>query len=530
MAAAEERSQHLEALASHLKQIAVWADNCPATFANRAALVGAELARLEERELDAERLYEEAIHSAREHGFVQNEGLAHEVAARFYAARGFDTFARAYLREARRCYLRWGASGKVRQLDETYPDLRQEESLPGPMSTIGAPVEHLDLATVIKVSQAVSSEIVLENLIDTLMRTAMVQAGAERALLIMPSGQECRIEAEATTSGDTVTVRLVDEAVTERVLPESVLHYVLRTREIVILDDAAAQSPFGVDPYIPQRQARSILCLPLLNQAKLIGVLYLEKNLTPRVFAPARILVLKLLASQAAIALENAHLYREVAEREKQQTATSEILRIISNSPIQSVLDAVAENAARLSDANNAEIFRLEDNLLRLAASYGEIPVVIHAYQGVPVNRDTVTGRAACDRRTIHVHDLAAEEGEYPVGSSNAKREGHRTTLATPLLREGTPVGIILVRRMEVRPFSDEQIALIETFADQAVIAIENARLFKAEQQRTFALVHANRDLADREAKIRRLVDSNIIGIFITCLKGQVLEANAAFL
>ena len=370
----------------------------------------------------------------------------------------------------------------------------------------------------------------LESLIDTLMRTAMEQAGAERALLILPRGQEPRIEAEATTNGDTVTVRLVDEAVTESVLPESVLHYVLRTREIVILDDAAAQSPFGEDSYIRRRQARSILCLPLLNQAKLIGVLYLENNLTPRVFAPARISVLKLLASQAAIALENAHLYRDVAEREKQQTATAKMLRIIANSPIQSVLDAVAENAAQLSDANNAEIFRLEDNLLRLAASYGEIPVVIHAYQGVPVNRDTVTGRAACDRRTIHVHDLAAEEGEYPVGSSNAKREGHRTTLATPLLREGIPIGIILVRRMEVRPFSDQQIALIETFADQAVIAIENARLFEAEKQRTLALAHANRDLAEREAKIRRLVDSNIIGIFVWDFEGRILDANDEFL
>ncbi|MEA2823124.1 MAG: two-component system, NtrC family, sensor kinase, partial [Bradyrhizobium sp.] len=167
-----------------------------------------------------------------------------------------------------------------------------------------------------------------------------------------------------------------------------------------------------------------------------------------------------------------------LGEATKQHIATSEMLRLIANSPIQSVLDTVAENAARLCDANNAEIFRLEDNLLRLAASYGEIPVVMHAYQGVPVNRDTVTGRAACDGRTIHVHDLAAEEGEYPVGSSNAKREGHRTTLATPLLREGTPIGIILVRRMKVRPFSEQQIALVETFADHAVIAIENARLY----------------------------------------------------
>ena len=194
---------------------------------------------------------------------------------------------------------------------------------------------------------------------------------------------------------------------------------------------------------------------------------------------------------------EIAHAREHLVEATKQQTATSEMLRIISSLPIQSVLDAVAENAARLCDANNAEIFRLEDNLLRLAASYGEIPVVIHAYQGVLVNRDTVTGRAACDRRTIHVHDLAAEEGEYPVGSSNAKREGHRTTLATPLLRQGTPIGIILARRMEIRPFSDNQIALLETFADQAVIAIENVRLFEAEKQRTLALAQANRDLAE---------------------------------
>src|SRR5450631_1432936 len=227
---------------------------------------------------------------------------------------------------------------------------------------------------------------------------------------------------------------------------------------------------------------------------------------------------------------EIAHARERLVEATKQQTATSEMLRIISNSPIKSVLDAVAENAARLCDANNAEIFRLENNLLRLAASYGEIPVVIHAYQGVPVNRDTVTGRATCDRRTIHVHDLAAEESEYPVGSSNARREGHRTTLAVPLLREGMAIGIILVRRKELRPFSDEQIALVETFADQAAIAIENARLFESEKQRRLALADANRDLAKREAKIRRLVDSNVIGIFIWDFEGRILEANDEFL
>jgi len=216
----------------------------------------------------------------------------------------------------------------------------------------------------------------------------------------------------------------------------------------------------------------------------------------------------------------------------KQQTATSEVLRIISNSPndIQSVLDTVAKNAARLCDSSNARIWRLEDDLLWLVASYGESSATIHGREGLPADRDTVTGRAAHDRQTIHVHDLAAEEREYPVGSRHVKDEGWRTTLATPLLREGIPIGIILVRRMEVRPFSDKQIALLETFANQAMIAIENVRLFETEKQRTLALAHANRDLAQREAKIRRLVDSNIIGIFMWDFEGQILEANEAFL
>src|SRR6202011_608127 len=190
---------------------------------------------------------------------------------------------------------------------------------------------------------------------------------------------------------------------------------------------------------------------------------------------------------------ETAQARERLAEAMKQQTAASEILRIISTSPIQSVLDAVAENAARLCNANNARIFRLEDNLLRLVASYGEILLTSHGHEPFPANRDTVTGRATCDRRTIHVHDLAAEDNEYPVGSRAVKSEGYHTSLATPLLREGTPTGVILVRRLEVRPFSESQIALLETFADQAVIAIENVRLFEAEKQRTIALAHANR-------------------------------------
>jgi PAS domain S-box-containing protein len=344
-AAGEPQQQRLDAIAAHHKQLQVWAANCPDNFENCAALVGAELARLEGRDADAMRLYEQTIRSARGNGFIHNEALAYELAARFYAARGFEEFAHMYRRNARYGYLRWGADGKVRQLDEMYPHLRAEEAAPAPTSTIGAPVEHLDLATVIKVSQAVSSEIVLEILIDTLMRTAIEQAGAERGLLIVPRGAEPRIEAEATTTGDTVVVELRDHPVSTAMLPESVLHYVMRIRESVILDDAATQSQFAADPYLCQRQARSILCVPLVKQSKLIGVLYLENNLASHVFTPARISLLELLASQAAISLENARLYNDLGERE------ARIRRLVDSNIVGIVFWDVQ---GRIVDANQA--------------------------------------------------------------------------------------------------------------------------------------------------------------------------------
>jgi PAS domain S-box-containing protein len=312
----DERQQHFEALRAHHSLLDIWAQNCPENFENRAALVAAEIARVEGRDLDAMRLYQQAIRSAHANGFIHNEAIACELAARFYAARGFDKIADLYLREARYNYLRWGADGKVRQLDQQYPRLRQEKPAAGSTSMIAEPVENLDLATVIKVSQAVSGEMVLEKLIDRLMRAAIEHAGAERGLLIVPQGDEFQTRAEATVKGNEISVLLRGNAHPAPPLPETLVRYVMRTREIVILDDASVQTPFSEDPCIVQCRARSILCLPLINQTRLIGILYLENNLTPHVFTPDRFTVLKVLASQAAISLENSQLYRDLEDRE----------------------------------------------------------------------------------------------------------------------------------------------------------------------------------------------------------------------
>jgi len=316
-ASADEQAGWRDLLTAHQEQLREWAEAYPPTFGDKHALVSAEIARLEDRDADAMHLYEQAIRSAHDHGFVQNEGLAHEVAARFYAARSFETIAHAYLRNARSSYLRWGALGKVRQLEQFHPKLLEDASPRPPAAAVGTPVEQLDIGAVLKASQAVSGEIVLDRLIETLMTIALEHAGAERGLLILLRGDTLQIEAEARTDHQTIGVTLRQEPVTPTALPEAVLHTVIRTQHSVILDDASVQNPFSADAYIRQTRARSMLCLPLVKQAKLIGVLYLENNLASHVFTRTRISVLELLASQAAISLENAGLYADLQVSEE---------------------------------------------------------------------------------------------------------------------------------------------------------------------------------------------------------------------
>jgi PAS domain S-box-containing protein len=315
-ASAGEQQGQRELLTVHQEQLREWAENFPPTFAGKYALVSAEIARLEGRDFDAMKLYEQAIQSAHENSFVQEEALALEVAARFYLARGFETFGHTYLRNARNCYDRWGALGKVKQLDQRYPRLHEERLPASTTATIGTPVRQLDVETVVKASQALSSEIVLPKLIEKLMRIAVEHAGAERGLLILLRGDEPRLEAAAATGHGMVDVVVRQTVITSLDLPQSALQYVIRTREPVVLDDASVRNLYSEDEYVLQKRPRSVLCLPIIKQTKLVGAFYLENNLTPRAFTSDRVALLEMLASQAAISLENAKLYSDLQRSE----------------------------------------------------------------------------------------------------------------------------------------------------------------------------------------------------------------------
>jgi diguanylate cyclase (GGDEF)-like protein len=316
--APSEQKKFMQILREKAARLKIWADGCPENHLNRYALVAAEIARIEGRNFDAMRLYDEAIESAHASGFSQNEGMANELAASFYHQLGFGKIATIYLREARHCFLKWGATGKVKQLDQRF-SIFDTGSTKSVTSSSGVPVEHLDMLSVVKASQAVSGVIVLETLIETLLHIVIENAGAERGLLILPQEKNYRIEAEGKTDQSGVQVTFVHAAMTSQQLPESVLQYAIRTREKVLLADAGAPSQFSDDPYVHEHRPKSVLCMPLTKQGKLVGVLYLENKLTPGVFTPDRIAVLELLASQAAISIENATLYHDLREENSER-------------------------------------------------------------------------------------------------------------------------------------------------------------------------------------------------------------------
>ncbi|HYO58708.1 trifunctional serine/threonine-protein kinase/ATP-binding protein/sensor histidine kinase [Archangium sp.] len=307
--APEERGPAIEAIQGHQQQIAEWAGYCPENFRAPERLAFAELARVTGQESEAFRAYEEAIQAAREHGFTQYVALASELAARFWFERRIPTLGETYVRKAREAYLRWGARGKAKHLEEQWPhvvsSMSDEETVTDTSST------QIDALTVVKAQQAISGEIVLERLASTLLQVAIENAGAQRGALLLPGGDKLSVMAISGTAPEDAAAGS-DEAC----LPWTLISYVRRAREHVLIGDAAQPHPFSADAWLARGKVRSVLCLPLLRQEEFRGVLYLENSLATNAFTPARSVLLGHIASQAAISIENARLYTDVQRAE----------------------------------------------------------------------------------------------------------------------------------------------------------------------------------------------------------------------
>ncbi|MCV6637603.1 AAA family ATPase [Candidatus Albibeggiatoa sp. nov. NOAA] len=318
-----------------------WAHHSPANFQHKYDLVEAEKARVLDQEWQAAKLYDKAIAGAQENQFINEEALAYELAAEFYLAQNMEKFAKIYLTDAHYAYQQWGAKAKVKDLEQRYPQLASvkptEERSIHPTtaqtqmaSTSMSSTQWLDLSSILKAAQTLSSEIVLERLLEKMMQVVMENAGADQGYLLLPKQDHWFIEAQTHLNQKTVTI-LQSLPVDEYLLAESVLHYVVRTQKPIVLDNAAQSEQFNHDAHILSEQTQSLLCMPLLNRGKLVGVLYLENNLIKGAFTPQRLEMLNLLSSQLAISIQNALFYAEledkVAERTtelKQQTVALE--------------------------------------------------------------------------------------------------------------------------------------------------------------------------------------------------------------
>lgn len=327
-----EQQSLLEKVTANQKKMQKWADHAPMNYLHKFYLVEAERHRVLGQLIEAMDCYDKAIQGANENEYIQEEALAYELAAKFYLAWGKDIIAQTYLTNAYYAYARWGAKAKVEDLEQRYPQLlasllnqkincQADDTITqlttGTItSTSRGGSDVLDLATVMKASQTLSGEIQLDQLLSTLMQVVMENAGAEKGALILLEGDSLAIAAQ-TVIGQVCNLQSIPVFGFPNI-PVSLINYVWRTQEILVIHDATVPQHFAADPYIIQQKPKSVLCSPIKNQGKLIGILYLENNLTTGAFTPNRLEVLNVLSSQAAISIQNAKLYSEVVAREKE--------------------------------------------------------------------------------------------------------------------------------------------------------------------------------------------------------------------
>ncbi|HVH40913.1 MAG TPA: ATP-binding protein, partial [Labilithrix sp.] len=494
----EDRESQREAICVHLRQLELWAQNCRENFADRAALVGAELARLDGEPERAADLYERAIRAARESGFVHNEAIGYETAARFYRARGFGLIAETYLREAKGRYQRWGAEGKARQLGRLNEQLAQPKSVES-AGTLALRGEQLDLLSVIKASQTISGVMLRDQLLRTLLRVVLEEGGARRARLVLSRQKELEVAAELALDEDAAQTQLFDTGGGEASsrVPKSILDYVQRTEERVLLDDALADAGrFASDPYFELAHPRSVLCLPIRRQAKVVALLYLENDLVPGAFTPEHLIALELLAAQAAISLENALLLeREHTGRVEAEAAEQRaVLLGEATATMSSTLDyeGVFGTLTRLcarSFADWAVIDLYEaGTTVRLAGAHRapeKEPLLRELAEHYPARPGTAFPATKVFESGAPIQLASITDEELRAFTADAhhaellRRLGMRSAICVPLLARGTRLGALTLVAAVPNKFGPADLELAMELGRRFAMAIDNARLLE---------------------------------------------------
>ncbi|NCQ96031.1 MAG: AAA family ATPase [Microcystis aeruginosa W11-06] len=340
----KNKKQYLKQVQENQKLMKCWQDHAPMNFEHKYNLIQAEIARVLRKPLTAMKYYDSAIAGAKKYEFIHEEALAYERASEFYFTLGREEIGKLYLRNAYHCYIRWGAKAKVKQLEEEYlqyllgiSNQNKSQGLSTNISTTGNDGAVLDLTTILKASQAISVEIKLENLLQNLMKIVIENAGAQKGCLILEKEGNWVIEAQGAIDEETINIlqsiplESIDHDNSIPLLPTSIINYVARTKETIVLNDATSSGQFTNDYYIIAQKTKSILCTPLLNQGQLKGIVYLENNLTTSAFTSERVELLNILGAQAAISIDNSRLYQtleqRVQERTKELTNTLEVLK-----------------------------------------------------------------------------------------------------------------------------------------------------------------------------------------------------------
>lgn len=325
-----EQQLHLQKIQANQKKMRNWADHAPMNYLHKFYLVEAEIARVLAQNWQAAQYYEKAIAGAKKNQFLHEEAIAYELAAQFYLAQDMERVAKNYLKDAYYTYQQWGAIAKVRDLETQYPQflsIKSANSITA-STTISTTIstltkstsQWLDLNSIMKAAQTLSGEIVLSRLLEKMMRIVIENAGAEKGLLLLSQGEQWFIEAEGRIDCDAVSVLQASRVQEGVALPVSLVSYIVRTQESLVLNNASTDGLLVRDRYIKQHQIMSVLGLPLINQEQLIGILYLENNLTAGAFTTDRLETLNLLSAQIAISIQNAKLYAEIQTKERTLT------------------------------------------------------------------------------------------------------------------------------------------------------------------------------------------------------------------